>query len=112
MHTAWIQHVHLISVPHNIESAMCWGEEREPTTLHLLASTRCSGLWQQEWQAITKETLRRLAMSARQRCLDCIHANGGHTCFWVCSGVMTSFLTLSNGGGGGGGGHLTRNILS
>ena len=28
MHTAWIQHVHLISVPHNIESAMyCDSEE-------------------------------------------------------------------------------------
>ena len=65
MHTAWIQHVHLISVPHNIESAMCWGEEREPTTFHLLASTRCSGLWQQVWQAIPNEALRRLAMSAR-----------------------------------------------
>ena len=29
MHTAWIQHVHLISVPQNIESGVCWGEECE-----------------------------------------------------------------------------------
>ena len=71
MHTAWIQHVHLISVPHNIiESAMCCGEECVPITLHLLTSTRCSGLLQQEWQAIRKEALRRLALSAR-------HGGGG-----------------------------------
>ncbi|KAK7099880.1 hypothetical protein V1264_022924 [Littorina saxatilis] len=34
---------------------------------------------QQEWQAIPQNTLQTLVMSMRQRCLDCINANGGHT---------------------------------
>ncbi|KAK7096008.1 hypothetical protein V1264_005356 [Littorina saxatilis] len=34
---------------------------------------------QQEWQAIPQNTLQTLVRSMRQRCLDCINANGGHT---------------------------------
>ena len=33
----------------------------------------------EEWQAIPQATLRTLVQSMRQRCRDCIQANGGHT---------------------------------
>lgn len=34
---------------------------------------------QQEWQNIPQQTLRNLVHSMRQRCIECLAANGGHT---------------------------------
>jgi transposase len=36
---------------------------------------------QQEWQAIPQNTIRRLILSMRHRCLACITARGGHTLY-------------------------------
>lgn len=45
-----------------------------PPNLNVLFQTL-----QQEWQAIPRDTLQTLLTSMRQRCIDCINANGGHT---------------------------------
>ena len=37
------------------------------------------GNLEQEWQAIPQNILQTLVRSMRQRCLDCINANGSHT---------------------------------
>ena len=44
-----------------------------------------------------QDTLRRLARSTRQRCLDCIHTNRGQTCRLPIFG-MKAFLNFENKG--------------
>lgn len=42
-------------------------------------SSQMFQILQQDWQMVSQETLRRLVMSTRQHCFDCVHTKGDHT---------------------------------
>jgi hypothetical protein len=36
---------------------------------------------QEEWERIPQQTIRKLVQSLRRRCVACVRARGGHTCY-------------------------------
>ena len=73
---------------------MCWGEECEPTTLHLLASTRCSGLLQQEWQLSDPQGDSEEVGHVREAAMLGLHPRQRR------SHVLLTLLRVGRGGGG------------